>query len=257
MHTEWKTVPATMTLDMCVAFAEAWFSKVRCIDDPEMQDAYAAMIAAAPASAQPERDWEISCDHCNGSGYVFVERQVAERKSDVQEFKEECECCEGRGFNIAFEDIPGIADYVKSCRPASTAATEDAVKRLRDAIEGEWGGNWMSEKQAAAVLAHLGINAPAAGDALEWTLISDRLPEIPDGAPGKRIQILVGRHYEGRWFSWSLWYGPRGQDLRFYEEFADEDADGDDVELTKDDDCATHWRYMPAGPAIAQQKGEA
>ncbi|KNE28145.1 hypothetical protein [Achromobacter spanius] len=120
-----------------------------------------------PTGATGDRDWELACDECNGSGHVFVKHQVAERKTDVQEFKEECEACEGRGFNIAFEDIPGIAEYVKSCRPASTAATEGAVKRLRDAIEGECGGNWMSEKQAAAVLAHLGINAPAAGDALD------------------------------------------------------------------------------------------
>lgn len=50
--------------------------------------------------------------------------------------------------------------------PIPTGATGEAVKRLRDAIEGECGGNWISEKQAAAVLAHLGISAPAAGDAL-------------------------------------------------------------------------------------------
>lgn len=76
-----------------------------------------------PTGATGERDWELSCDECNGSGHVFVKHQVAERKTDVQEFKEECEACEGRGFNIAFEDIPGIAEYVKSCRPAATVAT--------------------------------------------------------------------------------------------------------------------------------------
>ena len=74
-----------------------------------------------PTGATGERDWELACDQCNGSGHVFVKHQVAERKTDVQEFKEECECCEGRGFNIAFEDIPGIAEYVKSCRAAPAA----------------------------------------------------------------------------------------------------------------------------------------
>ncbi|AZY49621.1 hypothetical protein C0J09_11090 [Bordetella avium] len=50
----WKLVPAEMTLDMSIAFAEAWYSKSRAIDDSEMQDAYAAMLAAAPG--QPASD---------------------------------------------------------------------------------------------------------------------------------------------------------------------------------------------------------
>lgn len=94
---------------------------------------YAAMLAAAPtppANAQPARDWELTCDHCDGSGHVFVERQVAERKTDVQEFKDECECCEGRGFVFAFEDIPGIAEYVRKSRPVPASAQGDAQQRL-------------------------------------------------------------------------------------------------------------------------------
>ncbi|WP_315132892.1 DUF551 domain-containing protein [Achromobacter marplatensis] len=79
-----------------------------------------------PTGATGDRDWELVCDECNGSGHVLVKHQVAERKTDVQEFKEECEACEGRGFNIAFEDIPGIAEYVKSCRAAVTVVTEVA-----------------------------------------------------------------------------------------------------------------------------------
>lgn len=80
------------------------------------------------------RDWELSCDNCNGSGYVFVERQVAERKTDVQEFKEECECCEGRGFTIAYEDIPGIAKYVKSCRAHSAPGDAPYLQALADKV---------------------------------------------------------------------------------------------------------------------------
>lgn len=45
----WKLVPIELTDDMAVAFCETWFSAVRCIDDPEMDDAYAAMLAVAPA----------------------------------------------------------------------------------------------------------------------------------------------------------------------------------------------------------------
>lgn len=100
----------------------------------EEKKIYAEQIASRlntpPASAQPERDWELTCDHCNGDGFVYVERQVAERKSDVQEFKEDCECCEGRGFTIAFEDIPGIAEYVRKSRPVASAQ-DDAKDAAR------------------------------------------------------------------------------------------------------------------------------
>lgn len=46
-------VPLEPTDDMTVAFAEAWFSKARPIDDCEMSDAYAAMLAAAPTPTAP------------------------------------------------------------------------------------------------------------------------------------------------------------------------------------------------------------
>ncbi|AZS78811.1 hypothetical protein ELS24_10365 [Achromobacter spanius] len=94
-----------------------------------------------PTGATGDRDWELACDECNGSGHVFVKHQVAERKTDVQEFKEECEACEGRGFNIAFEDIPGIAAYVKSCRPAPAAgdAQDVILVALQDLHALVWG----------------------------------------------------------------------------------------------------------------------
>ncbi|MFY2088349.1 hypothetical protein ACOTDN_17940 [Achromobacter xylosoxidans] len=93
-------------------------------------------LPAAPASPvstveehQPARDWELTCHECDGSGHVYVKHQVAERKTDIQEFKEECECCEGRGFVFAFQDIPGIEEYVKTCRPAPAAG--DALDAAR------------------------------------------------------------------------------------------------------------------------------
>lgn len=77
----------------------------------------------------PARDWELTCHKCDGSGHVYVKHQVAERKTDTQEFKEECECCEGRGFVFAFQDIPGIEEYVKACRTAPAAG--DALDAAR------------------------------------------------------------------------------------------------------------------------------
>ncbi|EPB9716807.1 hypothetical protein ACRVGM_002016 [Cronobacter sakazakii] len=44
----WKLVPLEPTVEMQIAFAETWFSKVRCVDDCELEDAYIAMLAAAP-----------------------------------------------------------------------------------------------------------------------------------------------------------------------------------------------------------------
>ncbi|MFY3654224.1 hypothetical protein ACOTEO_29365 [Achromobacter xylosoxidans] len=93
---------------------------------------------------RPARDWELTCHECDGSGHVYVKRQVAERKADIQEFKQECECCEGRGFVFAFQDIPGIEEYVKTCRPAPaagdarTAAARDvlAERQRQISVEG-------------------------------------------------------------------------------------------------------------------------
>ncbi|WJN52069.1 hypothetical protein [Pseudomonas asiatica] len=48
-NTEMVSVPRVPTDEMIVAFAEAWYSKRQTIDDPDMLDAYAAMLAVAPA----------------------------------------------------------------------------------------------------------------------------------------------------------------------------------------------------------------
>ncbi|CUR70321.1 hypothetical protein [Achromobacter xylosoxidans] len=93
----------------------------------------AAPSVATAGNPQPARDWELTCHECDGSGHVYVKHQVAERQSDVQEFKEECECCEGRGFVFAFQDIPGIEECVKACRTAPAAG--DAQELLDALIE--------------------------------------------------------------------------------------------------------------------------
>jgi hypothetical protein len=52
-------VPLSVTDEMIVAFAEEWYSKRQVIDDPDMADAYKAMLAVAtqPAAA-PSGDVE-------------------------------------------------------------------------------------------------------------------------------------------------------------------------------------------------------
>lgn len=48
----WVAVPWQITTDMVVAFADTWYRKRRSFDDPEMDDAYAAMLQAAPNPPQ-------------------------------------------------------------------------------------------------------------------------------------------------------------------------------------------------------------
>jgi|GEM_PF-911867 len=51
----WKLVPIKPTEDMVVAFAEEWYSHQQAIDDPQMDEAYAAMLDAVPAAPPVER----------------------------------------------------------------------------------------------------------------------------------------------------------------------------------------------------------
>lgn len=123
----------------------------------------------------PARDWELTCHECDGSGHVYVKHQVAERQSDVQEFKEECDCCEGRGFVFAFQDIPGIEEYVKTCRPApagpgvSTVEDAQAVAWMEPGIDVPVTNEYRNKtplrqaKYCVPLYKHAPVNAPAAG----------------------------------------------------------------------------------------------
>ena len=46
----------------------------------------------------PELD-TFDCEACAGEGWNWEPRQVAERKSDTQEFKIPCAACDGRGYS--------------------------------------------------------------------------------------------------------------------------------------------------------------
>lgn len=138
----------------------------------------------------PARDWELTCHECDGSGHVYVKRQVAERKTDIQEFKEECECCEGRGFVFAFQDIPGIEEYVKTCRPASSApgvsTVEDAqaVAWMEPGIDVPVTNEYRNKtplrqaKYCVPLYKHAPVNAPAAGNALDVDALANAIRSI-------------------------------------------------------------------------------
>lgn len=56
-----------------------------------------AALAKARGDAVRDPDDFVECQACYGKGFNDVERQVAERKSDVQTFRETCDACEGTG----------------------------------------------------------------------------------------------------------------------------------------------------------------
>lgn len=60
VNKEWRLVPVAPTDDMIVAFAESWYSKKQVIDDPDMLDAYAAMLAVAPDAPEDAQSARIA-----------------------------------------------------------------------------------------------------------------------------------------------------------------------------------------------------
>lgn len=167
----------------------------------------------------PARDWELTCNKCDGSGHVYVKHQVAERQSDVQEFKEECEFCEGRGFVFAFQDIPGIEEYQKACRTAPAGPVVSTVEDAQAAVPADVMAalNRMCTPLDASVLKGatadadafcmqlirdyiLRRSAPAAGDALDaarYRWLRDESLGVPDGM--REIYVIQQRlpHTEG------------------------------------------------------------
>lgn len=193
-ESEFKLVPIEPTPEMLVALGGmGWMVQ-------QKPESYAAMLAAAPtppAIAHPSRDWELDCDHCNGSGHVFVKHQVAERATDLQEFKEDCECCEGRGFVFAFQDIPGIEEYVKSCRSGAQnyPITVSLDPDPRGVSVGVWQGSHCIYNGAHAV--------PSAQDDAK-----DERQAFEAWAKKKKMPLArIGQQYDDFWVdhAWNGW----------------------------------------------------
>lgn len=136
----------------------------------------------------PARDWELTCHKCDGSGHVYVKHQVAERTSDVQEFKEECECCEGRGFVFAFQDIPGIEEYVKACRPAPAAAGVSTVEDEQATVPADVMA--ALDRMCTPLDTSVLKGATAEADAFCMQLIRDYILRRPAPAAGDALALL-------------------------------------------------------------------
>ncbi len=66
------------------------------VDPAEDDNAIRAERHNAAIVAEEHDAWK--CEHCNGDGWTWQERQVAERKTDVQEFKIDCDACNSTGW---------------------------------------------------------------------------------------------------------------------------------------------------------------
>ncbi|MFY1852421.1 hypothetical protein ACOTBX_10555 [Achromobacter xylosoxidans] len=163
------------------------------------------------------RDWELTCHKCDGSGHVYVKHQVADRKTDIQEFKEECDCCEGRGFVFAFQDIPGIEEYVKTCRPAPAAPGVSTVEQdERSATHGMTLGERIAHVGGRTnAQGYIEFGSPMAVDALIQHVLRDIdcTRQEDDGAYQARYRLPGGQ-----WSSWGhVVCGVKGheQELRY------------------------------------------
>lgn len=66
------------------------------VDPAEYDNAGKAERHNAAVLADEHDAW--ACEHCNGDGWTWQPRQVAERQSDVQEFKIDCDACNSTGW---------------------------------------------------------------------------------------------------------------------------------------------------------------
>lgn len=258
---EWKLVPATMTLDMCVAFAEAWFSKVRCIDDPEMQDAYAAMLAAAPSApgdAQDEDD-SIALDKLAD----YIADTWPDKKYGLEEICQRLHAMWPGEFLSAADlekNDPNVREALRALLlwwdrfQASDGDPKDACELLVKGARSAW-------QFAEAEINRVPAAAPAAGDALADPALQKLFGEAITGALAFGAQG-VNPPPEGHWLA-PFWNMARADaalaaDLALLDHPLLRDVLGyvEDAGPADVWGAAQSWMSL-RDAAIAQQKGEA
>lgn len=147
----WITVPLPLTDDMEVAFAEAWYSKRRCVDDVEMADAWAAACNAAPESPQDPRT--ESLQRQLGRLDVVV-RNAGKVRDKLQAANDELLALLRESFardeagNYRVAMTPSYRERVRQTlhkhevrRPGVAAFYEDTVDHFQEALEIERPGS--------------------------------------------------------------------------------------------------------------------
>ena len=154
--TGWKLVPVKHTLDMSIAFAETWYSERRCIDDPDMQDAWQSMIDAAPeapaqppaATDEPQLNGDAQLAHQQCRAVAHLARSVA----NAYDVRASMVANDAQLANLIGETsaaaMERLGDELNSMDSASE--TDDWLNPIFDAAQQRWPGNETDAPQHAA-----------------------------------------------------------------------------------------------------------
>ncbi len=119
-------VPKTMTIEMHIAFAEVWFSKVRPIDDHDMQDAYDAMLdAAPPAEVAPQAEQVANAEIHTLRRLIECAEILDKRPRPMcRDCADECGTCPTSGLDC---DMRALIASAKALHNKLAAPTERAA----------------------------------------------------------------------------------------------------------------------------------
>lgn len=79
------------------------------------------------------RDWESECEECAGAGKVDRSEplHVDGRYMGQDLFREACDACDGRGFIVNVEDVPGFKRAARTL-PAADTITLGSLETTAD-----------------------------------------------------------------------------------------------------------------------------
>lgn len=147
----WITVPLPLTVDMEVAFAEAWYSKRRCIDDVEMADAWEAACNAAPESPQDPRTESLQRQVARLNDMVLNTGKAREKLQAANDellslLRESLARDDAGIYSVSM--TPSYRDRVRQAlhkhevrRPGAATLFQETVDHFQEALEAERPGS--------------------------------------------------------------------------------------------------------------------